>query len=144
MSPAVSFSLEKGTSTKQGVIAVHAAPDGARYQRTKQFLLEMKKLLLTGVAVLLLATGTAHADSEKWEASFRQCHIRKWFSKDELANIGWARETEGQTIVIEAEEIPDILNAIRVIKKCKAFYQCLEDRNRGKVKHCYENDRRWR
>jgi len=132
VSPAVSFSLEKGTSTKQGVIAVHAAPDGARYQRTKQFLLEMKKLLLTGVAVLLLATGTAHADSEKWEASFRQCHIR------------WARETEGQTIVIEAEEIPDILKAIRVIKKCKAFYQCLEDRDRGKVKHCYENDRRWR
>ena len=42
---------------------------------------------------------------EKWEASFRQCHIRKWFSKDELAAIGWARETEGQTIVIEAEEI---------------------------------------
>jgi len=34
-----------------------------------------------------------------------KCHIRKWFSKDELANIGWARETEGQTIVIEAEEI---------------------------------------
>jgi hypothetical protein len=97
---------------------------------------EMKKLLLTGVAALLLATGAAQADSEKWEASFRQCHIRKWFSKDELANIGWARETEGQTIVIEAEEIPDILKAIRVIKKCKAFYQCLEDRDLGKVKHC--------
>ena len=76
----------------------------------------MKKLLLAGFAVLLLATGTAPADSEKWEASFRQCHIRKWFSKDELANIGWARETEGQTIVIEAEEIPDILKAISVIK----------------------------
>ena len=98
----------------------------------------------TVIAVLFLATGTANADSEKWEASFRQCHIRKWFSKDELAAIGWARETEGQTIVIEAEEIPDILKAISVIKKCKAFYQCLEDRDRGKVKHCYENDRRWR
>jgi hypothetical protein len=91
---------------------------------------------------LFLATGTAHADNEKWEARFRQCHIRKWFSKDELA--AWARETEGQTIVIEAEEIPDILKATHVIKKCKAFYQCLEDRDRGKVKHCYENDRRWR
>src|SRR5262249_3527830 len=94
-----------------------------------------------GVAALFLATGTAHADNEKWEASLRQCHIRKWFSKDELAAIGWARETEGQTIVIEAEEIPDILKAIGVIKKCKAFYQCLEDRDRGKVKHCYENDK---
>jgi hypothetical protein len=104
----------------------------------------MKKMLLPSVAALLLATGTAHADNEKWEASFRQCHIHKWFSKDELAAIGWARETEGQTIVIEPEEIPDILKAIGVIKKCKAFYQCLEDRDRGKVKHCYENDRRWR
>jgi hypothetical protein len=81
------------------------------------------------IAALFLATGTAHADNEKWEASFRQCHISKWFSKDELAAIGWARETEGQTIVIEAEEIPDILKAISVIKKCKAFYQCLEDRD---------------
>lgn len=104
----------------------------------------MKKMLLPSVASLLLATATAHADKEKWEASFRQCHISKWFSKDELAAIGWARETEGQTIVIEAEEIPDILKAIGVIKKCKAFYQCLEDRERGKLKHCYENDRRWR
>src|SRR5262249_51189623 len=59
---------------------------------------------------------------------------RKWLSKDELAGIRWARETEGQTIVIEAEEIPDILKAIRVIKKCKAFYQCLEDRDREKSK----------
>src|SRR5262245_45716931 len=105
-------------------------------------LMKMKNLLLTGAAVLLLS-GAAHA-AEKWEASFRQCHIRKWFSKAELAEIGWAREEEGQTIVIEAEEIPDILKAISEIKKCKAFYQCLEDRDKGKVKHCYENDRRWR
>src|SRR5262245_51956372 len=61
----------------------------------------MLKLLLAVIAALFLATGTAHADSEKWEANFRQCHIRKWFSKDELAGIGWARETEGQTIVIK-------------------------------------------
>src|SRR5262249_55962416 len=44
----------------------------------------MRKLLLGSIAALFLATGTAHADNEKWEASFRQCHIRKWFSKDEL------------------------------------------------------------
>ena len=89
----------------------------------------MKKLLLTSIAALFLATGAAHADSEKWKASFRQCHIRKWFSK--LAGIGWARETEGQTIVIEAEEIPDILKAIRVIKKSQmAFMRLLTDKVR--------------
>jgi len=89
----------------------------------------MKKLLLTSIAALFLATGAAHADSEKWKASFRQCHIRKWFFK--LAGIGWARETEGQTIVIEAEEIPDILKAIRVIKKSQmAFMRLLTDKVR--------------
>jgi hypothetical protein len=133
----VAFQLLNGNDLNER--ARHAATARAKLSANK-----MKKLLITGVAALFLATGTAHADSEKWEASFRQCHIRKWFSKDELAAIGWARETEGQTIVIEAEEIPDILKAISVIKKCKAFYQCLEDRDRGKVKHCYENDRRWR
>jgi hypothetical protein len=30
------------------------------------------------------------------------------------------------------------------IKKCDAWLQCLADRGRGKVKHCYENDKRWR
>jgi hypothetical protein len=53
----------------------------------------MKKMLLASVAALFLTTGPAHADNEKWEASFRQCHIRKWFSKDELAAIdGLARQ----------------------------------------------------
>ena len=66
----------------------------------------MKKMLLPSIAALLLATGTAHADNEKWEASFRQCHISKWFSKDELAAIGWARETEGQTIVMRQKRYP--------------------------------------
>jgi hypothetical protein len=104
------------------------------------------RALLAGIAALLLMIGAAHADSEKWEASFRQCHIQKWFSKEELdgATTAWARETPGGTIVIRVEEIPDLLKAIREIKKCKAFYQCLEDRDAGKVKHCYENDRRWR
>jgi len=36
------------------VIAVHAAQDGARYERQPSRL-EMKKLLLTGVAALFLA-----------------------------------------------------------------------------------------
>jgi hypothetical protein len=57
----------------------------------------MKKLFLSGVAALLLATGTAHADNEKREASFRQCHIRKWFSKDELAAERFSRRAQGHS-----------------------------------------------
>jgi hypothetical protein len=29
-------------------------------------------------------------------------------------------------------------------KRCDKYYQCLEDRDAGKVKHCYANDKRWR
>ena len=110
----------------------------------------MKKFLLITVCLFVLG-GQAYGESktentapEKWEGDFRHCHIRKWFSKNELDEIGYGRDEEGQSIVIEPEEIPDILKAIRVVKKCTAFLQCLEDREAGKVKHCYSNDRRWR
>jgi len=29
-------------------------------------------------------------------------------------------------------------------RKCDVYYQCLADRDAGKVKHCYANDKRWR
>ena len=104
----------------------------------------MKKLLLFSISALLLALpSVANADQEKWEGSFRQCHISKWFSKDELAEIGWQRDS-GQTIVIKQDEIGDLEKALQLIKKCKAFYKCLDDRDAGKVKRCNENDRRWR
>jgi hypothetical protein len=105
----------------------------------------MKKLLLAAIAALLMALQpVANADQEKWEGIFRQCHIRKWFSKDQLDAMGWQRDEPGQTIIIEEEEIGDLEKAIRLIKQCRAFYKCLEDRRAGKVKHCYENDKRWR
>jgi len=112
----------------------------------------MTRLSVLAISALLFLPTAAHAQSwqpknagpEKWEGNFRQCHIRKRFSKDELAEIGWQREAPGQTIVIEENEIGDLEKAIRLIKQCKAFYKCLADRDAGKVKHCYENDRRWR
>jgi hypothetical protein len=39
------------------------------------------------------------------------------------------------------KELPFIL---RKVKACDAYRKCLDDRDTGKVKHCYENDRRWR
>jgi hypothetical protein len=106
----------------------------------------MKKLLLVAAAQCegKDCARIAAPAKEKWEADFRQCHVRKWFSKAELADIGYPREQEGQTIVIEAEDVPELVKAFRVIKKCTAFLQCLDDREHGKVKHCYANDKRWR
>src|SRR5438034_7065322 len=117
----------------------------------------MKTLLLFGIAALLLATGTAQAQSEpcgpaysrpctdadaqraieaakraqaeaKWELSWRRCRLEKLGADDDER-------------VITFEDIPDILKGIKELKKCNAFWQCVEDRDAGKVKHCYENDR---
>jgi hypothetical protein len=100
----------------------------------------MKKILLAGIAVLALA-GTASAE-EKWEGNFRQCHIRKWFSPDQLKEMDWQRES-GQTIIIGKDEIKDLEEAIKLVKQCTAFFKCTDDREKGKVKHCYYNDKRW-
>src|SRR5215471_1144726 len=35
----------------------------------------MKKLLLTGIAALFLATGTAHAQEHRWATNFRLCQL---------------------------------------------------------------------
>jgi hypothetical protein len=33
---------------------------------------------------------------------------------------------------------------LRQMKACDAYSKCLENRDAGKVKHCYANDPRWR
>jgi hypothetical protein len=120
----------------------------------------LRELGKSSVAVLFLATGTAQAQSEpcgpaysrpctdadaqraieaakraqaeaKWELSWRRCRLEKLGADDDER-------------VITFEDIPDILKGIKELKKCNAFWQCVEDRDAGKVKHCYENDRRWR
>jgi hypothetical protein len=84
-----------------------------------------RALALVAATVILLPLQPVAYAGEKWEGDFHQCHIRKWFSNDELAEIGWKRDN-GQTIVIEQDEIGDLQKAIRLIKQCKAFYKCLE------------------
>jgi hypothetical protein len=133
--------------------------------------MEMKKLLLSGVAALFLATGTAHAQVKK--ASPEQ--VTKWPSPnfeadcrrdriivhvDEKAKGDWPKgwELPGVQIVPPRDGerrfviINDVDKAararlekmLREWRKCDAYYQCLADRDAGKVKHCYANDKRWR
>ena len=116
----------------------------------------MKRLLLSGIAVLFLATGTTHADDKKWEGDFRKCEIVKIFPKvapnpaedgilrGEIDDYGINISGDRVRIAIRPNDIADIEKGIRLLKKCKAFWQCTNDRDQGKVKHCYENDRRWR
>jgi hypothetical protein len=116
----------------------------------------MKGYALAGIAALFLTTGTAHAEEGKWEGDFRKCEIVKIFPKveqnpdadgilhGELDYQGISITANDVRIGIQRDEIADIERGIRLLKKCKAFWQCVHDRDAGKVKHCYENDKRWR
>lgn len=99
----------------------------------------MKKLLLAG-CVLMAFSASAHAE-EKWEVDSHRCYIHKLFSHDEMVPFG--KDPDGQTILIEPKDIPDIEKALPRMKKCMMWIQCLNNRAAGKVKHCYENDKRW-
>jgi hypothetical protein len=80
---------------------------------------------------IYFAKGNLHLERRvKWETNFRRCQIEKYSNDDDQ--------------VITPEDVPDIMHALKELKKCAAFWQCVDDREQGKVKHCYENDRRWR
>jgi len=114
-----------------------------------------QRTFLTGIAVLFLATGTAHAESPdtRWTASFHSCTINKTFafhSKTVVDSTLYGENGEvhadngSATVSLRLEDVLAIQNELKVLKKCEAFYQCVVDREAGKVKHCYEKDKRWR
>ena len=98
-----------------------------------------KKLSLNGT---LCAKPTA--EEKKWRADFRTCEIRRLFSIGD--DEGQAFDVGGGQISVSIgpDDIREIEKGLAVLKKCNAFYQCVVDRDAGKVKHCYENDSRWR
>ena len=52
--------------------------------------------------------------------------------------------TDENTTMLSLEDALEIQKFIPDLRKCDAFWKCVEDREAGKVKHCYENDKRWR
>ena len=115
----------------------------------------MKKHLLTGVAALFLTTGTAHAEQvQQWPSpnfvgDCRRDQLRVFVDENPypLAQIVEPSDGERRHVVIENFDKATrarLEKELRRMHKCDAYYQCLEDRNAGKVKHCYVNDPRWR
>jgi len=86
----------------------------------------MKRIATIGIAALFLATGTAQAG---WYQTRWECQL-EW--------------TGDEPATIKPKDIPELLENFKYLKKHCAWLQCLEDREKGKVKHCYANDRRWR
>jgi len=89
------------------------------------------------VVALLLALASAAAPvqaAEQWEASFRKCDIGKSFAKDDTI----VSEDGSQIFVtITPADIPAIEKGLKVLKQCDKFWKCVEQREAGKVKHCY-------
>jgi len=89
----------------------------------------MRTLLLFAAAALLIAS-TAHAEESRGWRLHRTCTLISSVP-DNINDLTLEDALEIQKF------IPDL-------KKCDAFWRCVADRDAGKVKHCYANDRRWR
>jgi hypothetical protein len=76
----------------------------------------MKKLFITSIAALFLATGAAHAEKGKWEFNGHRCAIETTIE-------------EGGLVQIEAEDIPDIEAGLIKLKACDRFVNCVVKRD---------------
>jgi hypothetical protein len=111
----------------------------------------MTKLFLVGIAALFLATGAAHAQwrtDPPLRTDCRHEQIEMYLESNDAPNTE-IFESEGHvTVRIDygafRKLLKDLPTAIRAFKACDAYRKCLDDQGAGKVKHCYEKDRRWR
>jgi hypothetical protein len=101
----------------------------------------MKELLLAGV--LIVATWpSAQAGSlysDEWAANCR------WMIIEKLRPTGPGEDLAPESVMfITPKDLPTLEREIKVLKQCLAFWKCVDERDAGKVKHCRENDKRWR
>jgi hypothetical protein len=113
-------------------------------------------LIVCSIAALFLATGTAPANATERYQLHTDCRheqITMYFDPKKPDDYGQPVELSGDdesgyAVVISYDAFRKLLKdlpiAIRAFKACDAYRKCLDDRDAGKVKRCYENDRRWR
>jgi hypothetical protein len=84
-------------------------------------------------------------DSE-WATDCRHGWISKAFAK--IDKVDPPIEVLDRTVRISYNElrklVKELPSILRGVKACDAYQKCLDDRDAGKIKHCYANDRRWR
>jgi hypothetical protein len=121
----------------------------------------MKKLFLAGIAALFLATGTTTLMAEpakKWPSPNFVADCRRdrlkiffdqkdydekvFFDQKDASDEDLGGERPGIRIDIDKAARTRLEKELREWRKCDAYYQCLADREVGKVKHCYANDKR--
>jgi len=83
-----------------------------------------------------------------WWTDCRHGWITKGFEKEEMENNQPPVEILDTSVRISYDELHKLVKELpfilRKVKACDAYRKCLDDRDAGKVKHCYANDRRWR
>ena len=107
------------------------------------------RALLTGIAALSLATGTVHAEEklvDSWWTDCRHGWITKQFKPEVMQDNPPVEITDTSVrITYELRKLlKDLPRITRALKACDAYRKCLDDRQAGKVKHSYDDDRRWR
>ena len=86
------------------------------------------------VFALLVAVADPTVAAESWEACFRKCDIGKSFARNEVIV---AEDGSAVFVTITPKDILAIERGIAVLKKCRKFWACVNDRYAGKRKHCY-------
>jgi hypothetical protein len=100
------------------------------------------KTLLLATALAAIVSTAARADAEKWTPSFRRCEVAKSFFTKSDPGI---HQFENGTVIVSITpaDVADVEEGLGVLRRCARFWKCVEDRAAGRVRHCYENDRRW-
>jgi hypothetical protein len=106
------------------------------------------------IAVFFLWSWTANADADRWRPSCRHDWIHKDFEDQDWTDEDppvWGLKLNDSTSTsfrIRLDEVRKLAKDLKWMAKylaaCEAYRKCLNDQGAGKVKHCYENDRRWR
>jgi len=110
--------------------------------------LTMALILMLGI----MALRPAQAADTAWWSDCRHGWISKEFDAPDVsidAPVHTTDEHDGKISArITYDELrnlkKDLSRITRALKACDAYRKCEDDRAAGKVKHCYENDRRWR
>jgi hypothetical protein len=107
----------------------------------------MARWFIAGVAALFLATGMFMALRPAQASGLRIicAHYDYCVETKGKGNCAKLSDLWDQSEIAQWSDLDwDQSKYARACKKFNAFEKCVADREAGKVKHCYENDRKWR
>jgi hypothetical protein len=114
----------------------------------------MKYLAIATITVALVFSAPAHSEEEYtgeyiWYYDCRHAWVAKDLTRTARDEYNTPPVEASETHAhIERKEFDKMLKVfprlLPQMKACDAYSKCLENRDAGKVKHCYANDPRWR